>query len=70
MLSFMPKSVRAIAFKIQIVKLLRTIIKNVNLDMENIGYIEIKISGFNGNMKLTPETFDNLSFASLAFIFC
>jgi len=38
--------------------------------MENIGYIEIKITGFNGNIKLTPETFDNLFFASLAFIFC
>ncbi|MDP3150374.1 MAG: hypothetical protein Q8N83_14730 [Ignavibacteria bacterium] len=26
--------------------------------MENIGYIEIKITGFNGNIKLSPETFD------------
>lgn len=26
--------------------------------MENIGYIEIKITGFRGNIKLTPDTFD------------
>jgi len=26
--------------------------------MENKGYIEIKISGFKGNLKLTPETYD------------
>jgi len=26
--------------------------------MENIGYIEIKITGFKGNIKLTPDTFD------------